>query len=101
MAALIGTLPDAVAVWGLLAGRRSAAVAGRAARAAGGRVPGAVLLAGMPPDPAQTLGVPAPAAARLAALDPDEALVCQDGACRRIRVPTGDWVRRVAPGLFT
>ena len=47
---LIGTLPDAVAVWGLL-GRRSAAVAGRAARAAAGCVPGAGAPGRVPPRP--------------------------------------------------
>jgi hypothetical protein len=43
------------------------------------------------------LEVPASALPILAALAPAEALVCQDNECWRIRVPTGDFVRRVIP----
>jgi hypothetical protein len=94
---LTGAVPDPLAVWGLigpadlpllLAGPHAPLVAA---------FPSLVLLAGCPPDPAQALGVPAAALPALPALAPDEALVCQDSECWRIRVPTGDFVRRVIP----
>jgi hypothetical protein len=94
---LTGAVPDPLAVWGLigaadlpllLAGPHAPLVAA---------FPSQVWLAGCPPDPAQEVGLPAAALSALAALAPDEALVCQDDEAWRIRVPTGDWVRRLIP----
>jgi hypothetical protein len=97
---LTGAVPDPTAVWGLLgAAELPLLLAGPHAPLVTA-FPTQVLLAGCPPDPAQALGVAAPAAPPRPTHDSDEALVCQDGECRRIRVPTGDWVRRVAPGVF-
>jgi hypothetical protein len=94
---LTGAVPDPLAVWGLIgAADLPLLLAGPHAPLVTA-FPSLVLLAGCPPDPAQALGVPAPALPALPALAPDEALVCQDSECWRIRVPTGDFVRRVIP----
>jgi hypothetical protein len=96
---LTGTVPDPVAVWGLLGTAELPLLLAGPHAPLVSAFPSQVWLAGAPLDPAQALGLPAAAVPALAALDPDAALVCQDGECWQIRVPVGDFVRRAAPGV--
>ncbi len=92
---LTGAVPDPLAVWALLgAAELPLLLAGPHAPFLAA-LPSQVLLAGSLGDAVGALGVPAAAAAM--PLGPEDALVCQDGECWSVRVPIGDWVRRIAP----
>jgi hypothetical protein len=96
---LTGAVPDPLAVWGLVGAADLPGLLDGPHAPLVAAFPSQVWLAGSPPDPAQALGLPAAVTPILAALDPTEALVCQDGECWLIRVPVGDWVGRVLPGV--
>jgi hypothetical protein len=94
---LTGAVPNPLAVWGLIGGADLPLLLAGPHAPLVAAFPSQVWLAGCPPDPAQEVGLPAAALSALAALAPDEALVCQDDEAWPIRVPTGDFVRRVIP----